>query len=61
MSKSSLVPDDGYRELLKDLKGGSESSQIKAAIAANQELILLYWQIGQEILMRQEQQGWGQR
>jgi predicted nuclease of restriction endonuclease-like (RecB) superfamily len=59
MSRSSLVPDDGYRELLEDLKGRIRSSQIKAAIAVNQELILLYWQIGREILMRQELQGWG--
>jgi len=61
MSKSSLVPDDGYRELLEELKGRIRSSQIKAAIAINQELILLYWQIGREILLRQEQQGWGSK
>jgi len=61
MPRSSLVPDDGYRELLEDLKGRIRSSQIKAAIAVNQELIFLYWQIGREILMRQEQQGWGSK
>ena len=61
MSRSSLVPDDDYRELLEDLKGRIRSSQIRAAIAINQELILLYWQIGHEILIRQEQQGWGSR
>jgi len=61
MSKSSLVPDDGYRELLEDLKGRIRSAQIRAAIAVNQELIFLYWQIGQEILLRQEQQGWGSK
>ena len=61
MSKSSLVPDDGYRELLEGLKRRIRSSQMQAAIAVNQELILLYWQIGQEILIRQEQQGWGSK
>ena len=61
MPRSRLVPDDGYRELLEDLKGRIRSSQIKAAIAVNQELIFLYWQIGREILMRQEQQGWGSK
>jgi predicted nuclease of restriction endonuclease-like (RecB) superfamily len=25
----------------------------------NWELVLLYWQIGREILIRQQQQGWG--
>jgi hypothetical protein len=34
---------------------------MQAAIAVNQELTLLYWQIGQEILIRQEQQGWGSK
>ena len=61
MSRSSLVPDDGYQELLEELKGRIRSSQIRAAIAINRELILLYWQIGQEILIRQEQQGWGSK
>ncbi|MEM6838638.1 MAG: PDDEXK nuclease domain-containing protein [Cyanobacteria bacterium P01_C01_bin.120] len=59
MSKSNLVLSDGYQELLEGLKDRIRSSQIRAAIAVNQELILLYWQIGQEILIRQEQQGWG--
>lgn len=59
MSKFNLVPSDGYQELLEGLKDRIRSSQIRAAIAVNHELILLYWQIGQEILVRQEQQGWG--
>lgn len=59
MSKSNLVPSDGYQELLEGLKDRIRSSQMRAAIAVNQELILLYWQIGQEILIRQEVQGWG--
>ena len=61
MPKSSLVPEDGYRELLEGLKSRIRSSQMHAAISVNQELILLYWQIGQEILIRQEQQGWGSK
>ncbi|NJL65093.1 MAG: DUF1016 domain-containing protein [Methylacidiphilales bacterium] len=28
-------------------------------IAVNRELILLYWQIGRDIIIRQQQQGWG--
>ncbi|MGF6962463.1 hypothetical protein QFZ97_008419 [Paraburkholderia youngii] len=27
--------------------------------SANRELVTLYWQIGRDILERQEQQGWG--
>lgn len=31
---------------------------MRAAVAVNQELVLLYWRIGKEILSRQEQEGW---
>ena len=30
-----------------------------AALSVKSELILLYWQIGQEILSRQGSKGWG--
>jgi predicted nuclease of restriction endonuclease-like (RecB) superfamily len=30
-------------------------------LAVNQELLKLYWQIGDEILQRQQQQGWGSK
>jgi predicted nuclease of restriction endonuclease-like (RecB) superfamily len=48
-----------YQELLTDLKERIRTSQIRAALSVNQELILLYWQIGREILTRQSQEGWG--
>ena len=32
---------------------------MRAALAVNRELVLLYWGIGKEILARQEQEGWG--
>jgi predicted nuclease of restriction endonuclease-like (RecB) superfamily len=43
------------------LKKRIRSAQVKAAIAVNQELIVLYWQIGQEILAQQQQKGWGSK
>jgi len=62
MAKSSLMPDEGsYGVFLNDLKHRIRSAQVKAALAVNQELIFLYWQIGQEILERQERQGWGSK
>lgn len=50
----------GYRELLDDLKARVRAAQIKAAVAANRELIQLYWDIGRSIVERQQQEGWGQ-
>jgi len=40
----------GYAELLEDLKARIRSAQVKAALSVNRELVLLYWQIGREIL-----------
>ncbi|WP_204137132.1 PDDEXK nuclease domain-containing protein [Halomicronema sp. CCY15110] len=61
MSKKNLVPDDGYRDLLEDLKNQIRLSQLQAAISVNQEMLLLYWYIGREILARQREQGWGSK
>ena len=55
---NQIVPAD-YEQLLRDLKNRIRSAQIKAALAVNRELVLLYWQIGREILQRQGQEGWG--
>jgi len=48
-----------YEEFLRDLKERIRNAQVRAALAVNRELVLLYWQIGKEILHRQQQQGWG--
>jgi predicted nuclease of restriction endonuclease-like (RecB) superfamily len=48
-----------YGEFLQDLKERIRSAQIRAGLAVNRTLVLLYWQMGQEILLRQKQQGWG--
>jgi predicted nuclease of restriction endonuclease-like (RecB) superfamily len=49
----------GYAELLEDLRLQIRSAQVRAAVAASREMILLYWGIGRRILERQGQQGWG--
>ena len=49
----------GYDDFLHDLKAYIRTAQVKAALAVNRELVLLYWQIGRDILLRQKEQGWG--
>ncbi len=56
---NSLFPADNYDVFLKDLKTRIRQAQVKAALAVNKELVILYWQIGREILARQQQEGWG--
>lgn len=52
------VPD-GYAEWLAELKGRIHRAQQRASLSVNRELVLLYWQIGRDILDRQAEQGWG--
>lgn len=49
----------GYDDFLRDLKQRMREAQVRAGLAVNRELVLLYWRIGREILARQEQEGWG--
>lgn len=52
-------PPAGYADWLADLKTRIHAAQQRAALAVNRELVLLYWQIGRDILARQADQGWG--
>lgn len=51
------APPAGYADWLAELKIRIHSAQQRAALAVNRELVLLYWQIGRDILARQAKQG----
>lgn len=57
----SLFPENlsNYDAFLSTLKQRIRTAQVRAALAVNKELVLLYWQIGREILQRQQDEGWG--
>lgn len=58
----SLQPaPEGYRVRLDELKARIHGAQQRSALAVNRELVLLYWQIGRDILHRQALQGWGSK
>jgi predicted nuclease of restriction endonuclease-like (RecB) superfamily len=57
--RDPLPSTSSYATLLKSIKERIQAAQVRAAVAVNQELILLYWGIGREILSRQAQEGWG--
>lgn len=62
MSKDKAVSDlmsQQYTIWLNDLKQRIHTAQQRAMLQVNKELVLLYWQIGQDILIRQQEQGWG--
>ena len=53
--------DKTYSDFLTDLKNKISSSRYEASRAVNKELILLYWDIGNSILRKQESKGWGKK
>lgn len=60
-SQRSVVLPDDYDLFLSSLKTRIRTAQVKAALAVNRELILMYWHIGQDILQRQQNEGWGSK
>ena len=52
-------PPAGYADWLTALKSRIQAARLSASLAVNKELLLLYWQIGRDILERQQTQGWG--
>lgn len=61
MTNDILSEADDYPSFLRALKQRIEGAQVRAALSVNRELVLLYWQIGHDILARQQQGGWGAR
>ncbi|NER47548.1 MAG: DUF1016 domain-containing protein [Symploca sp. SIO1A3] len=54
-----FIPDEGYRVFLEEIKHNIQSAQIKAALSVNRSLIELYLSIGDCILEKQDEEGWG--
>jgi predicted nuclease of restriction endonuclease-like (RecB) superfamily len=52
------MPAD-YGLLLEDLKQRIGRERLRATMAANAAMVLLYWDIGRSILQRQASEGWG--
>lgn len=61
MDKNLKTTAGDYADLLHNLKERIRAAQVRASLSVNRELVLLYWQIGRDILSRQEAQGWGSK
>ncbi len=48
-----------YSKLLTQVKERIRWAQVKAVLSANSEMILMYWDIGHMIHVRQQKEGWG--
>ena len=56
---SAIIKNDDYKNWLIDLKSKIKQNQIKAALAVNSQLIILYWDLGKQIAEKQEKAKWG--
>ncbi len=59
MTQKHSFLSENYDAFLRSLKERIYQAQVRAVLAVNSELVLLYWNIGREILLRQEEAGWG--
>lgn len=50
-----------YATFVSDLKRKIADARHRAGLSVNRELVRLYWNIGRDILGRQEREGWGAR
>lgn len=52
--EESLHLDGNYRNFISDIKERLKTAQIRAALAANSELIKFYWELGTDLLNKQK-------
>ena len=56
----NLLPN-GYPEWQKSIEQLIEISKLRAAINVNADTLKLYWNIGNSILQKQKEKGWGKK
>ena len=59
ISKKKVITKSDYLKFLKEVKGRIVSARIGAYRKLNRDLLRLYWDIGKNIIERQEKFGWG--
>ena len=57
--ENKLINSTEYNNWLKEIKQKIKSAQSKAALSVNSTLLELYWDIGKEIIEKQQHKNWG--
>jgi len=55
----TAITPKSYRAFIEEIKNRIRTSQIKASMSVNAELIKLYWSIGKDLTERQKHENWG--
>jgi len=53
--------NDDYKNFLVEIKNKVRSSRLQAALAANREMIQLYWYIGKRTIEKETETCWGDK
>ena len=53
--------DTNYKNWISDLKNKIRTAQIKASLSVNEQMIMLYWEIGKSIIEKQQEHNWGSK
>lgn len=56
---NTILENIEYKNWFSALKANIRQRQIKAAMTVNSQLISMYWELGKEIVEKQEQAKWG--
>ena len=56
---TGLIKTPEYKKWLAELKNRLLKVQLKAVVAVNAELLMFYWQLGAEIVHKQQESQWG--
>ncbi len=56
-----LINDDEYKLFLTEIKHQYRSSQLKAALSVNTEMIQFYWYLGKRVVEKQQEVTWGSK
>lgn len=56
---NSVILSEEYTSFIEFVKNQIQQRKLSIVVSANREMILLYWEIGNEILDRQSKYGWG--
>ena len=59
VKNNGVIADNSYIEWLSDVKRRFKSSQIKAAVRVNTEMLSFYWSIGRDIVALKAESKWG--
>lgn len=56
---NNVAVNQEYREWLKGIKGYIRNQQVKAAVRVNEELLKVYWKLGEDICIHKAEAQWG--